>query len=162
MAPSSACAYARGDSVSAPRRLRKTRSCIRGCGRVSVPSLFKGYLYPLCVPCLVCSVSKVLGVGLRSVFSYMYEPFYIYTTTFAKKTGACFSRAFPPRKKSFSRESAGLGASPRKQWPFWHTLPRRIFFRETSAHMMRVTAAEPQAVCAGDLPTYCTTAAHRP
>ena len=37
MAPSSACAYARGDSVSAPRRLQKTRSCIRGCGRVSVP-----------------------------------------------------------------------------------------------------------------------------
>jgi hypothetical protein len=40
----------------------------------------------------------------------MYEPFYIFT----KKTGACFSRALPPRKKSFSRESAGLGASQKK------------------------------------------------
>ena len=35
--PLSACEAARGDSVSAPRRRRKTRSCIRGWRRVSVP-----------------------------------------------------------------------------------------------------------------------------
>ena len=35
--PLSACEAARGDSVSAPRRRRKTRSCIRGGRRVSVP-----------------------------------------------------------------------------------------------------------------------------